>query len=94
MQSFRFQSMCLARIPLIQSHLSKVPFPVYCNDIDISATYINPRQLNEPTDLSLNIIVYKIFKLFNKLFKDNGEHLRSYEFVEQIDAVVDFLKSG
>ncbi|OQU97301.1 Fungal specific transcription factor domain-containing protein [Cladophialophora immunda] len=87
-----FQSMCLGRMPLIQAYLSKVPFPVHCNNVDITEAAVKARPLTEATDLSMNIVKYKMFKLYNKLYKENGDHLQSYEFVEQINAEVEQIE--
>ncbi|KAF9874686.1 C6 transcription factor [Colletotrichum karsti] len=47
-----FQSLCLGRPPLLQSHLSNVPFPSNCNDVDINSVSAQVRPLNEPTEMN------------------------------------------
>lgn len=83
-----FQSLCLGRPPLLQSHLSTVPFPSNCNDVDITTTSINIRPESEPTEMSMHQCRARIFKVFNRLYNDGGVHLSSYNFVSDIDAEI------
>lgn len=84
----RFQSICLSRPPLIQARLSKVPIPLNCNDIDITETTIHPRPMDQPTQMSQNVFRARVFKVFNKLYVDDGAHVLSYDFVKSIDAEI------
>ncbi|KAF4475020.1 putative transcriptional regulatory protein [Colletotrichum fructicola Nara gc5] len=81
-----FQSLCLGRPPLLQSHLSNVPFPSNCNDVDINSVCAQVKPLNEPTEMSMHHFRGRIFKVFNKLWLDNGANLGSHDFVSSIDA--------
>ncbi|KAJ9145455.1 Transcription factor [Pleurostoma richardsiae] len=80
-----FQSFCLSRPPLLQSHLSSVPFPSNCNDVDMTPTGINVRPLSEPTETSLHHFRARVFKVFNRLYINNCANLSSYSFVSAID---------
>ncbi|KAH8821978.1 hypothetical protein F5884DRAFT_659995 [Xylogone sp. PMI_703] len=80
-----FQSMCLSRPPFIQARLSKVPLPLNCNDIDITEMSIHPRPMDQPTEMTQHIFRARMFKIFNKLYVDDGANLSSYEFVKSID---------
>lgn len=86
--------MCLARTPLIQSYLSRVPLPLHCNNIDITETSISVRPETEPTDLSLLIQKFKFFRVFNKFYKENCDHIHRREFVEAIDAELMHLEES
>lgn len=81
-----FQSLCLDRQPLVQSHLSKVPSPLNCDDSDLTDSSVRPRPLDEPTCLSYAVGSVSVFKALNKLYADDGAHLSSYEWVAAIDA--------
>ncbi|KAF6811307.1 C6 transcription factor [Colletotrichum plurivorum] len=80
-----FQSLCLGRPPLLQSHMSNVPFPSNCNDVDITSTAAHIRPLSEPTEMSMHHFRGRIFKVLNKLWIDNGANLGSHAFVSAID---------
>lgn len=54
--------------------------------MDIVETAVHVRPLTEPTDLSMSISRYKMFNIFNKLYKDSGGHLQSREFVQGIES--------
>ena len=84
-----FQSICLSRSPLIQARLSMVPIPLNCNDIDITEISICPRSIDQPTEMSQNVFRAKIFKIFNKLYFDDGAHVLSYDFVKSIDVEIE-----
>ncbi|OBT81436.1 hypothetical protein VE02_09950 [Pseudogymnoascus sp. 03VT05] len=81
-----FQSCCLERPTVIQVHSSKVPLPANCNDEDLTDTSIKARSLNEPTELSYNILCAKLMTVLQKLYVDNCSRLTSYSFVQSIDA--------
>lgn len=49
------------------------------------------RPLTEPTEMSVHCFRAQIFKIFNKLYIDNGANLSSYAYVSEIDAEVDEL---
>ena len=83
-----FQSLCLARPPLVQSYLSSVPFPSNCNDVDITPTSIKIRPLSEPTEMSMHHFRARIFKVLNRLYANNGAGLSSYAFISTIDAEI------
>ncbi|KAL2204243.1 hypothetical protein CC79DRAFT_1360159 [Sarocladium strictum] len=80
-----FQSLCLGRPALLQAHTSSVPFPSNCNDEDMSATAVNPRPITEPTHFSVHLFRAQLFKILSQLYVDNGAHLSSYQFVDQVD---------
>ena len=82
----RFQSCCLERPPAIHVHSSKVPLPANCNDEDVTETSIKERPLDEPTELSYNILRAKLMAVLQKLYVDNCSRLTSYGFVQSIDA--------
>lgn len=82
----RFQSCCLERPPVIQVHSSKVPLPANCNDEDVTDTFIKERSLDEPTELSYNILRARVMAVLQKLYVDNCSRLMSYSFVQSIDA--------
>lgn len=81
-----FQSCCLERPSVIQVHSSKVPLPANCNDEDLTETSIKARPLDEPTELSYNILRAKLMAVLQKLYVDNCSRLTSYSFVQSIDA--------
>ena len=81
-----FQSCCLERPSVIQVHNSKVPLPANCNDEDLTETSIKARPLDEPTELSYNILRAKLMAVLQKLYVDNCSRLTSYSFVQSIDA--------
>ncbi|KFX86748.1 hypothetical protein V490_08882 [Pseudogymnoascus sp. VKM F-3557] len=83
-----FQSMCLNRPPLIQARLSKVPFPLNCNDLDITETSILARPIDQPTEMSMHYFRAKVFKILNRLYLDDSAHVLSYDFVSGIDAEI------
>ncbi|KIW44267.1 uncharacterized protein PV06_05289 [Exophiala oligosperma] len=80
-----YQSLCLDRQPLIQAHLSDVPFPQNCEDCDITSTTINCRPLDEPTVMALHVLRARLFKTFNKLYANSASASASYEEVCAID---------
>ncbi|RFU32803.1 hypothetical protein B7463_g3582, partial [Scytalidium lignicola] len=82
------QSMFLGRQPFIQAHLSHVPLPLNCNDIDMAETNLSPRPLSEPTQASNNIFRSQAIKRFSKLYVDNGANLSAIEFIMNIDEEV------
>lgn len=71
---------------MLQSHLSNVPFASNCNDVDINSVCAQVKPLNEPTEMSMHHFRGRIFKVFNKLWLDNGANLGSHDFVSSIDA--------
>lgn len=86
-----FQSMCLDRTPLIHTPLSKVPMPVNCNDTDVTATSIIPRPMEVPTDMSALICRVKAFRIFRKLYFNDGAYLSSYSYIQSIDKEIQTL---
>ncbi|KAK5297005.1 hypothetical protein LTR99_008647 [Exophiala xenobiotica] len=83
-----FQSLCLDRQTLVQSHLSEVPMPQNCDDSDITWYTINIRPIEEPTAMSMHVLRAHLFKTFNKLYANNGAALASYEEVSSIDTEI------
>jgi hypothetical protein len=80
-----FQSLCLDRQPLMQTHMSEVPFPRNCDDSDLTETDITPRAIDEPTTMTLHVFRAPLFKTLNRLYADNGRAWTSYESVSAID---------
>lgn len=80
-----YQSLCLDRRPLIQAHLSDVPFPLNCDDCDLTSTSVSPRPLDNPTVMTVHVFRARIFKVLNTLYADNGIRTSCYETVESID---------
>ncbi|OKL56410.1 hypothetical protein UA08_08054 [Talaromyces atroroseus] len=80
-----FQAMCLNRQPMIQSHISRVPIPLNCNDEDMTTTRISPRDMGEPTIAAFSVIRARVTRLLNKLYINNGNGLSSLEYVASID---------
>jgi hypothetical protein len=80
-----FQSLCLDRQPLVQSHLSEVPFPKNCDDCDLTSTSIFVRPLDQPTVMSQHVFRAKIFKVLNRLYANNGNDLSNYDAVSAVD---------
>ncbi|RVX71472.1 hypothetical protein B0A52_05044 [Exophiala mesophila] len=80
-----YQSLCLDRRPLIQSHLSDVPFPLNCDDCDLTPTSVSSRPMDHPTVMTVHVFRARIFKVLNTLYADNGIKTSSYETVESID---------
>jgi hypothetical protein len=89
-----FQSVCLSRQPFIESHLSEVPSPLNCNDIDIKDNSVELRPLSEPTAMSANAIKARLVRAMNKLYINNGAYLLSFEFVLSIDSEIKDIMSN
>src|SRR5258706_15670814 len=85
----RFQSLCLNRQPFLQSHLSEVPIPLNCNDADITETSISPQPIDVPTVMGMNVYRAKVFKIFRKLYSNEGRLLSSIDFIADIDSEID-----
>ncbi|WEW62004.1 hypothetical protein PRK78_007504 [Emydomyces testavorans] len=82
------------RTPLIHTPPSRVPFPSHCNDVDVTETTVDPKPLDEPTDMSANIFRAEIFIIFRKLFENDAELLSSYEHVKSIDDQIEHLMAS
>lgn len=80
-----FQSLCLDRQPLVQSHLSEVPFPQNCDDCDLTSTSIFVRPLDQPTVMAQHVFRAKIFKVLNRLYANSGGDLSNYDAVSAVD---------
>ncbi|KND86235.1 hypothetical protein TOPH_09142 [Tolypocladium ophioglossoides CBS 100239] len=87
-------SLCLGRPPLLQSYLSSVPFPSNCNDVDMTPTSIRVSPISEPTEMSVHYFRARFFKVFNRLFVNNGANLSSYSFIAEIDAEIIAILEG
>ncbi|KEF51871.1 uncharacterized protein A1O9_12209 [Exophiala aquamarina CBS 119918] len=83
-----FQSLCLDRQPLVQSHLSEVPFPQNCDDCDLTATSILVRPIEQPTVMSQHVFRAKVFKVLNRLYANNGSDITDYDAVSAVDQEV------
>ncbi|GAD99338.1 hypothetical protein TERG_01466 [Paecilomyces variotii No. 5] len=81
-----FQSLCLDRAPLIHTAASKVPLPLNCNDHDITETTLNPRPMDEPTDMSATICRAEAFKILRKIYISDGDYLSSYDYIREVDS--------
>lgn len=57
----------------------------------MTETSIDLQPANMPTDASFNVLKAKLFKVFNKLWKQYGQHLTNYSFVAEIDAEITML---
>lgn len=77
--------MYLGRAPLIHPSSCEVPKPVHCDDLDISETSITPRPMDEVTDMSASLAHIEVYNIFRRLFRDNGAHMSSYEYIRSID---------
>lgn len=80
-----FQSLCLDRQPLVQSHLSEVPFPQNCDDCDITPTSIFVRPIEQPTVMAVHVFRAKLFKVLNRLYANNGSDISDYDAVSPVD---------
>ncbi|KAJ9634999.1 hypothetical protein H2204_005954 [Knufia peltigerae] len=80
-----FQSICLDRPPLIQVHLTNVPLPLNCDDLDLGLDFARARTMNEPTVMSMNIYRARIFRLLNRALVIGPSQLQSYNSVVEID---------
>ncbi|PKK43285.1 hypothetical protein CI102_13315 [Trichoderma harzianum] len=83
-----FQALCLGRPALLQSHLSTVPFPANCNDVDLGPSTFRPRPMSEPTEMSIHCFRARLFKVLNKLCMEHGSQPLSYEFIVRVDAEI------
>ncbi|KAK5034542.1 hypothetical protein LTS07_003463 [Exophiala sideris] len=71
--------------PLIQVHLSEVPFPLNCNDVDLGEDFARPHSLDEPTAMSMNIYRARVFQLINKALVSDPSSFKSYKFIVDLD---------
>ncbi|UKZ80391.1 hypothetical protein TrVFT333_008150 [Trichoderma virens FT-333] len=84
-----FQSICLDRPPLIRLESLGVPFPLNCNDSDLTDSLLQPRPHDEPTIMMLNIYRARFFKLMNHhLCQSNADDPHSYDTICQLDEEV------
>ena len=54
----------------------------------MTPTSIYVRPISEATQMSIHCFRAQLFRVFNKLYIDNGSHLSSYEFVVGVDAEI------
>ncbi|KIW21514.1 hypothetical protein PV08_02094 [Exophiala spinifera] len=80
-----FQSICLDRPPLIQVHLTNVPLPLNCNDLDLGPDFAHAKTLDEPTTMSMNIYRARVFQLINRALVTDPSQFQSYNSVIEID---------
>ncbi|KAL6832303.1 fungal-specific transcription factor domain-containing protein [Trichoderma camerunense] len=81
-----FQSICLDRPPLIRLESPGVPFPLNCNDSDITDSFLQPRSQEEPTIMMLNIFRARFFRLMNHhLCNSNADDAKSYDAICKLD---------
>ncbi|KAK5996919.1 Agnestins biosynthesis cluster transcription factor AgnL11-like protein [Cladobotryum mycophilum] len=81
-----FQSICLDWPSLIRVESPGVPLPLNCNDDDLTETSVNPRPLDKPTEMSMNIFRAQFFRLVNHHLSSSGsDATRCYEAVRQLD---------
>lgn len=78
----------------MQSHLSTVPFPANCNDVDLGPSTFRPRPMSEPTEMSIHCFRARLFKVLNKLCSEHGSQPLSYEFIVQVDAEITEIMDG
>ncbi|CAM1508106.1 Fc.00g049540.m01.CDS01 [Cosmosporella sp. VM-42] len=84
-----FQTICLDRQPLIRLQHPGVPLPLNCDDDDITETTVNPRPMDEPTTMSMNIFRAQLFQILNRHFcAGDGSGLGSYESILALDAEI------
>lgn len=65
--------------------MSRVPFPLNCDDTDLTDQSVFSRPMGEPTVMSTHIFRARLFKAISRLYFDNGSLLSSYEFVSNVD---------
>ena len=71
---------------MIQSHASKVPIPLNCNDVDMDKdSGLRPRPEEQPTQFTIRVWAAKICRLFNRLFINDSNLLSSFEHVKRVD---------
>ncbi|RFU74611.1 transcription factor [Trichoderma arundinaceum] len=82
-----FQSICLDRPPLIRLQLPGVPLPLNCADNDLTETSVNPRPLDEPTEVSMSIFRSQFSRTINRhICSAENEENKSYEVIQRLDA--------
>ncbi|KAI5461839.1 hypothetical protein BGZ63DRAFT_243303 [Mariannaea sp. PMI_226] len=84
-----FQTICLDREPLIRLKDPGVPLPLNCDDGDMTSSSINPKPLDVPTVMSMNIFRAQVFRILNRHFSaTSGACLQSIEGVHRLDAEI------
>lgn len=62
-----------------------MPFPVNCDDQDLTTVSILPRPPEQPTDICFLALRAQAFIVIQKLFIDNCARLSDYQYVQGID---------
>lgn len=70
---------------MIQVHLTNVPLPLNCNDLDLGPDFAYAKAMDEPTTMSMNIHRARIFQLINRALVTDPSQLQSYNSVVEID---------
>ncbi|CDK29738.1 unnamed protein product [Kuraishia capsulata CBS 1993] len=68
-----YQTFCLNRAPIIRFDRYEIPFPVNCNDKDITEDSVLERPMDEYTHTSYLIYSLKLFKICANLRNSEGE---------------------
>lgn len=78
--------MCLDRPPLIRLQFPGVPLPLNCVDTDMTEISINPKALDEPTEVSMSICRSQLSRTINRhiCFAENTQN-KSYEYIQKMD---------